>query len=109
MKIIESFLDRVQTEKLDVSDIIRKTNKVFNRVYTRVSEDCFSTERRNQYYTEIQPDLDCENKGKKAAYEILLTRLDKWINHCRDIRCKQSVKYAKHKIQYYLTSLQNKI
>jgi hypothetical protein len=108
MKIIESFLDRVQTEKLDSNDIARKSTKVFQKVYKHVVEDCFSKQKREEY-TAVQPDINCEDKAQISAYNVLLQRLDKWINRCKDEICKRDVINEKRKIKNQIRYLEQRL
>lgn len=108
MNLLESFLDRIQSGRLDVPDIVKKSTKAFNKVYKNVLDDCFASQRRKDYFT-IQPDIDCEDKAKLAAYKDVSLRLDKWINHCKDERCRQLVTYEKRKIEAHINYLEQRV
>jgi hypothetical protein len=107
MNIIESFLDKIQTEKLDTADIVRKSNKLFMKVYQDAVEHCIVKQKREEY-SSVKPDMDCEEKAQIIAYRRLLTRLDLWIDRCADAQCKQTMSSQRNKIQTRFNYLQRR-
>lgn len=107
MNIIESFLERVQTEKLDVKEIVKKSNKLFLRTYKKAVQDCIVKQKTEEYW-DVKPDMICEQKAQLIAYKALLSHLDKWVKHCKDAYCKQSINAQRSKIQSRYNFLQHR-
>jgi hypothetical protein len=108
MTLIESYLDQLQTEKLDVNQLINKANKTFQSVYKSEVENCFAKQEREQY-SNPYADLSCEKKAQLSAYKKVLKRLNNWIKHCKDQKCVNQVKLQQNKIQSKINYLQNQI
>lgn len=107
MNIIESFLDKIQTEKLDVQDIVRKSNKLFMKVYKDSFQHCIVKQKREEYNL-VKPDMDCEEKAQIIAYKRLLIHLNKWINRCEDAKCRQTISSQINKMQSRFNYLQHR-
>jgi hypothetical protein len=98
MKIIEYFLDQIQLEKLDVKDIVRKSNKMFLKIYQVSVQHCIQ-KQKSEDYTSVKPDMECEAKAQLIAYTRLLKYLDSWIGRCRDNECKKTISSQRNRIQ----------
>jgi TnpA family transposase len=107
MNIIESFLDKIQTEKLDIDDIGRKTSKMFIKVYQDSFQHCISKQKREEYNL-VKPDMDCQAKSQILAYKHVLIHLNKWSNRCEDANCMQIVSSQIKNLQGRLNYLQRR-
>ena len=106
MTLIESYLDQLQTEKLDVNELISKSNKTFQRVYKNEVDNCFARQDR-EHYSNPYADINCEQKSQLIAYKHILKRLDVWIKHCKDIKCNQQGKNIKRRIENKINYLES--
>jgi len=106
MTLIESYLDQLQTEKLDVNDLVRKSNRTFQRVYKSTVNDCFAKQDREEY-SNPYADVKCEQKAQLIAYKYVLKRLDGWGKRCKDKECIHQVKLQQNRIQNRITYLQS--
>jgi hypothetical protein len=105
MTLLESYLDQLQTEKLDVNELISKANIVFQRSYKNYVSDCFAKEERDQY-SNPYADMKCEDKAQLFAYQKIFKKMDRWLKHCEDQECINQVKAQKNKIQAKINYLQ---
>jgi len=107
MKLLELFLDKIQTEKLNSHEIAIKSNHSFQKVYRNVLDKCLAKQKREEY-TAVKPDIECEEKAQISGYNLILKRLDSWMSRCEDDKCVQAVMYEKNKIQAHVNYLQQR-
>lgn len=108
MKLIELYLNQLQTEKLDINEFIKKSNYLFGVTYQDVVEDCFSRQKRAEYANPYADQM-CEQKAQLAAYKLLFSKYNVWINHCKDQNCKNRITLERRKTQNKIKMLQSEI